>query len=212
MRRPDQHIWKCLCGRVRSGTYSCPCGRHLFQNSDTMEVPVIMNPFTSLLALLGAGWLLRRKVPPEIKPPTPVTPPMPSDSIRELMIAHAGTYGLDWKILEAIGRVESGLNPNAVSPPNRNQTRDYGIMQINESTAKTFGVPKSSLMSPEVNISLAAKLLKSLKQEWVNAEGRQPTQAELIAAYNAGGPAIRRRGIFNQAYVTKVEKELSRLV
>lgn len=113
-------------------------------------------------------------------------------------------HGLDPNLLRAIGRKESGFRADAVSKPNANGTRDYGVMQINENTAKALGVPRDALMNPGISIETAGRLLTSLKQEL----GEKLTINTLIAAYNAGSPAIKRRGIFNIEYVSEVMTHL----
>ncbi len=109
-------------------------------------------------------------------------------------------FSIDWRLLKAIAKHESGLNPNAIGRPNKNGTVDYGLMQINDRTAKTYGVATSALMNPEVSITIAARLLQSIKKEL----GAVFDLRHWIAAYNAGSPAIKSRGIFNTAYVDDV--------
>ena len=110
-------------------------------------------------------------------------------------------------LLRAIARHESGFNPSAISPKNSNGTRDYGLMQINEATAKTFGYAATALVGTtgvRSSITIAAKLLKAVKSEL----GSKANIFTIIAAYNAGSGNIKQRGIFNQAYVGSVALHL----
>jgi len=108
-------------------------------------------------------------------------------------------------LLRAIARRESGFRANSVSPPNNNGTRDYGIMQINEVTARALGVDDPTTLSEgngrvERSIRLAARFIRMLWREL----GAQANLYTVVAAYNAGSPAIRDRGIFNTPYVWTV--------
>lgn len=116
-----------------------------------------------------------------------------------------GDVGKAWNVspslLKAIARHESGFNPKAISGTNKNGTRDYGLMQINERTARAFGVSDvTSLLDPTVNAHLGARLLSALPGEL----GAISSTQTVIAAYNAGSPAIKTRGVFNLAYVAAV--------
>jgi hypothetical protein len=77
--------------------------------------------------------------------------------------------------LRAIAQVESGLNPNAISAPNRNSTRDYGLLQINESNFARFGVNARTIMEPCTNLRVGVAILADA--DW---------QAGCI--YNSGRP------------------------
>lgn len=107
---------------------------------------------------------------------------------------------LDPNLLRAIGKKESRFRPDAVSAPNQNGSRDYGVMQINDSNFRTLGLTQADSLKPVVNINAAARLLVKLKSEL----GDKLTPQTLVAAYNAGAPAIKSRGIFNQSYVAEV--------
>lgn len=112
----------------------------------------------------------------------------------------AAKWSVDENLLRAIAWVESRLNARAVSPPNRNGTKDYGLMQINEATARALGVPVDRLLDPEVSIDTAARLLSLLKKEL----GRIFSLPTLVSAYNAGSPTVLKSGIVNPDYVGKV--------
>src|SRR6266702_7580831 len=72
----------------------------------------------------------------------------------------------DPNMLRAIAKVESNLNPDAISPLNKNGTRDYGLMQVNEKTGMTFGVTDTSqLLNPDTNVNIASQLLARIRTE-----------------------------------------------
>lgn len=118
----------------------------------------------------------------------------------DLFDAAGKKHNIDPNLLRAIARRESNFNPKAVSPANRNGTRDYGLMQLNEVTLKALGKSTADALSPSVAIDTAAVLLGQLRREL----GDRLSPHTLVAAYNAGAPAIKRRGIFNLPYVESV--------
>ena len=98
----------------------------------------------------------------------------------DLFQAAAAKYGVDANLLVAVARQESGFNAKAVSPAGA-----QGIMQLMPGTAQGLGV--SSSFDPAQAIDGAARLLKSLEQEF----GRTDLA---LAAYNAGPGAVHRYG------------------
>lgn len=105
------------------------------------------------------------------------------------------TTGLDPELLEAIGIVESGLNPKAVSPKGA-----QGIMQLMPETAKALGVKDPG--NPVENIRAGAEHLKALLEKYHDLE-------LALAAYNAGEEAVdKHKGIppypETQGYVKSV--------
>jgi Soluble lytic murein transglycosylase and related regulatory proteins (some contain LysM/invasin domains) len=117
--------------------------------------------------------------------------------------AAAAHYNLDPDMLRAIAHQETGgkFDAGALGPKNTNGTRDYGLMQINELTARRYGIDPNTLIgNAKLAIDVAARLLVSIKQEL----GPLFSPWTWVAAYNAGSPAIRQRGIFNMAYASSV--------
>ena len=98
----------------------------------------------------------------------------------DLFQAAAAKYGVDANLLVAVARQESGFNAKAVSPAGA-----QGIMQLMPGTAQGLGVSNS--FDPAQAIDGAARLLKSLEQEF----GRTDLA---LAAYNAGPGAVHRYG------------------
>lgn len=118
----------------------------------------------------------------------------------ELFSHYGAAHDVPRNLLRAIARVESSLNPAARSPLNSNGTRDYGLMQINSSTAVLMKRDVARLLEADYSIETAALLLASIRREL----GDRFDTFSWAAAYNAGSPAIRVRGIFNVGYVSQV--------
>ncbi len=112
----------------------------------------------------------------------------------------AASSGVPADLLRALARHESGFRPSAISPVNANGTRDYGLLQINEATARALGREVSRLTDPAYNVETAAVLLKRIRVELKD----RFAPYTWVAAYNAGAPAILRRGVFNAAYASAV--------
>jgi hypothetical protein len=119
------------------------------------------------------------------------------------MFVRAGAkYGVSPKLLAAVAKVESGYNPEAVSPAGA-----QGLMQLMPGTAKGLGVKNS--FDPEQAINGAAKLLSRNLKEFKSLP-------LALAAYNAGGGAVHKYGGIppyaeTQAYVPKVQRALAKL-
>jgi len=114
--------------------------------------------------------------------------------------AEDAASGIPGTLLRAIARRESSFRPSVIGPPNSNGTRDYGLMGINDATAKSVGLDVSQLLDPRYNIHAGAALLLRLRREL----GAQFSPQTWVAAYNAGSPAILSRGVFNVAYTSEV--------
>jgi hypothetical protein len=111
-------------------------------------------------------------------------------------------YDLDPGLLRAIASVESGYNPEAISPKGAR-----GLMQLMPETAKRFRVDNS--FDPVENALGAARFLEHLKISLGAAPGSAGSLACLLAAYNAGEAAVTQyRGIppfpETQEYVRRV--------
>lgn len=112
-----------------------------------------------------------------------------------LFQAAGAAHGVDPAVLEAMARVESGFHARAKSPAGA-----LGLMQLMPSTAKYLAVDP---LDPGQAIDGAARLLADYIAEF--------GQLDLaLAAYNAGGPAVRKHhGVppfpETRAYVAKIE-------
>lgn len=111
------------------------------------------------------------------------------------LFAEAGArHGIDPRILSAVARVESGYNPNAVSPAGAR-----GLMQFMPATAAGMGIDP---MDPAQAVDGAARYLTQQLRDFGSLD-------LALAAYNAGPGAVRRHGgvppyAETQSYVTKV--------
>jgi hypothetical protein len=113
----------------------------------------------------------------------------------------AAKHGVSAKLLAAVAKVESGYNPRAVSPAGA-----QGLMQIMPATAAGLGVDP---LDPTQAVDGAARILAGNLREF----GSVPLA---LAAYNAGGGAVRKHGGIppfaeTQAYVPKVQAALAAL-
>jgi soluble lytic murein transglycosylase-like protein len=113
----------------------------------------------------------------------------------------AAKHGVSAKLLAAVAKVESGYDPRAVSPAGA-----QGLMQIMPATAAGLGVDP---LDPTQAVDGAARILAGNLREF----GSVPLA---LAAYNAGGGAVRRHGGIppfaeTQAYVPKVQAALAAL-
>lgn len=74
--------------------------------------------------------------------------------------------GLPWQILLSVAFNESSLNRQALGLRNPH-TKDYGLMQINEVTARRNGFDRRKLMSDErYSVTAACKILKKNKEAY----------------------------------------------
>jgi len=73
-------------------------------------------------------------------------------------------YELNPALLYAIAKTESSLNTSAINCANKNQSCDYGIMQINSihlPMLAKHNIFKKDLFNPKVNIFVGAWVLKN---------------------------------------------------
>lgn len=99
-----------------------------------------------------------------------------------LFAKYGKQYGVDPRLLKAIAVKESGLNPDAVSPANKNGTRDHGLMQHNSRYLADRGLTED-WANPERSIEEAAKLLRRN----IDASGGDVRGG--VRRYNGSGPA-----------------------
>lgn len=91
----------------------------------------------------------------------------------------ADKYGLDWKLLAAMGYQESHWNPKAVSP-----TGVRGIMMLTLQTAGHLGI--KNRLDPESSIMGGAKYLDQIRRRFPE-ELKEPDRTWFaMAAYNVG--------------------------
>jgi soluble lytic murein transglycosylase-like protein len=108
----------------------------------------------------------------------------------------AQRWGLDPALLDAVISVESGYNPNALSPKGA-----FGLMQLMPGTADRYGVDRND---PMANLEGGARYLRDL----LSMFNGDVTLA--LAGYNAGENAVIKAGhrvpayAETQEYVVKV--------
>jgi soluble lytic murein transglycosylase-like protein len=108
-------------------------------------------------------------------------------------------YRVSPRLLGAIARHESGMNPQAVHK-NRDGTRDYGLMQVNDRwipSLRQYGITKEKLMEPCQNIYVGAMILRSLFERY----GENWTA---VGHYNAAHPLVAAK------YAWKIHRYITR--
>jgi len=125
----------------------------------------------------GAAWATGPSVP------TAGTVGVSSTGVRELVRQVSLEHGLDPKLVDAVVRVESGYDPDAVS-----RKGAMGLMQLMPETAIRLGV--ADPFDPEQNVRGGVREFARLVDVY------QGNLQYALAAYNAGEGAVARyRGI-----------------
>ena len=124
-------------------------------------------------------------------------PATPYDPYIELVAAETG---LSPSLIKAVALVESGFDPEAVSPKGA-----QGLMQLMPATAAELGVRNA--FDPLENLRAGARYLRSMLDQF---DGNLNLA---LAAYNAGPSAVRRHGGVpayreTREYVSKVRNKL----
>lgn len=97
----------------------------------------------------------------------------------------AATYGIHPNLLWAIAYIESRFNPRAINK-NKNNTYDYGIMQINSSWYNVLKNDWQYLSDPCYNIKVGAWILS-------NCIEKHGYNWEAVGCYNARSPEKRKK-------------------
>jgi soluble lytic murein transglycosylase-like protein len=142
-----------------------------------------------------------RRVIADAPPVLPAVRPAALRSVpyADVLSQAASANGLPGSLLAAVAQVESGFNPQAVSPAGA-----QGLMQLMPSTAAGLGVDP---FDPRQAADGAARLLARDLRDF----GSLPLA---LAAYNAGAGAVRQYGGIppyaeTQAYVGKVQSAMA---
>jgi cell wall-associated NlpC family hydrolase len=117
-----------------------------------------------------------------------------------LFATDTARYNLPTGLLAAVAHVESGGNPNAVSPAGA-----QGLMQLMPGTARSLGV---NALDPTQAVDGAARMLSGLLAKY------NGSVTLALAAYNAGSGAVDEYGgvppyAETQAYVVKVQNAMA---
>ena len=91
------------------------------------------------------------------------------------------TYGVPAKLLVAIAKVETGINPSAIGKKNKDGSYDIGLMQINSGWLPKlikYNITENDLFKPCTNIMVGA---------WILADNIQRLgyNWDAVGAYNA---------------------------
>ncbi len=113
----------------------------------------------------------------------------------------AARYHVDVNLLYAIARVESGMNYQAISPPNSDGSYDIGLMQINSSwlpILAKYGITQQRLLDdPCLNLNVGAWILSQglsrLGYNWMGLGAYNATSDRKRAAYAAKVVAMLRQ-------------------
>lgn len=99
---------------------------------------------------------------------------------------YATSLGWDWRLLAAVGFVESRFDNTVTS-----WAGAMGIMQVMPSTARANGYAPAALRDPETSIKVAVKILASLDDMFsAYVPDKKARQLFVLAGYNAGGAHI----------------------
>jgi soluble lytic murein transglycosylase-like protein len=124
-----------------------------------------------------------KPVATELPEPEHAAPTGPPSTFREAVDWIAQKHSLPPQLVHSVISVESGYNPNAISPKGA-----QGLMQLIPATAHRFGV--NNVFNPVENVEGGAKYLQYLL-ELYKGDFRLA-----LAAYNAGEGAVNKyRGI-----------------
>ncbi len=101
----------------------------------------------------------------------------------ELYFKISSSHGIDWRLMCAIGFVESRFNPRANS--HRGAT---GLMQIMPRTGAIFGYSELDLLNPEINIEVANRYYLDIERMMKIPHGTSDRDciALILASYNGG--------------------------
>jgi soluble lytic murein transglycosylase-like protein len=141
--------------------------------------------------------IIGRSVPqiPRSSAPQPQAQPQPQRGVRayaNMIEAYSALHSVDPHLIMAVVEVESGGNPNAISPKGA-----AGLMQLMPATAAELGV--EDRFDPEQNIASGTRYLSGLIDRFKSVE-------VALWAYNAGPQAVRqgRMPSETQEYVPNV--------
>lgn len=146
------------------------------------------------------------ETPPAETSPKGTAPPDLERRLTKVIAEELNRSKVDPALALAVMQVESGFDPNAVSPKGA-----MGLMQIMPSTGAELGVSNpQDLLDPQINARAGLKYLSQMLEKFGGDERLA------LAAYNAGPGAVQRyRGVppysETNAYVKRVMQLRARL-
>ncbi|HUI77676.1 MAG TPA: lytic transglycosylase domain-containing protein [Bryobacteraceae bacterium] len=146
------------------------------------------------------GFEVDEAIPAAVSIPSRPDAP-PALSPERLADRAAEKYGLPPALVRSVMKVESGFDPQALSPRGA-----IGLMQLMPATAETLGADPHD---PASNVDAGARYLRELLEKY-NGGLRHA-----LAAYNAGSAAVEKyRGVPPYAetvdYIRRVERDLKK--
>jgi hypothetical protein len=151
---------------------------------------LVMRTYLSCAQRSGIRWLQKNLLAIVLIFATPAAATAHSisgqPSLKAVFALVGHMHNIDPELLEAIAEVESGGDPQSVSPKGA-----LGLMQLMPGTASDFSVLDP--FNPVANIVGAADFLDYLRNLLANKLNLQGLPA-LLAAYNAGPGAVARYG------------------
>ena len=97
---------------------------------------------------------------------------------------------------------ESRLNPNSVSPKNRNGSRDHGLFQLNDDgTMQRLGVTHSTALDISANVNAAWVLLQDRGwKPWTCAHALGIAHMKMLGEVSPSDPALKAAEIANKKF------------
>jgi membrane-bound lytic murein transglycosylase F len=94
---------------------------------------------------------------------------------------YASSINWDWRLLAALAFHESRFDPTEES-----WAGAAGIMQLMPRTALKFGLDRTTVLDPEMNIEAGVQYIKSLNLSFRQVENKEERIKFILAAYNSG--------------------------
>jgi hypothetical protein len=102
-----------------------------------------------------------RQIPTAISEPIQTTTTESAQTINSAQTIEEQLCSMDWNCEESLSVAwcESRMNPQAISPINRNGSQDFGLMQINNGAwQEYFGERWAQVLNAEQNIAMAYEI------------------------------------------------------
>ena len=96
-------------------------------------------------------------------------------------IKYASNIDWDWRLLASLAFHESRFDPT-----NESWSGALGLMQLMPHTAMKFGLNKTTILDPELNIEAGVQYIKSLNLSFRQIDNKDERIKFVLAAYNSG--------------------------